>query len=266
MASPVNEGPGPDLTQGVTPADFAGKAMPRSHAGKKSALLMRLSDKVLAAGAKCTHPQGPLDQGLAMGEMLRCPLRHDCFSLRTGKAPGAPAVAPVPCWKVGHRGERILMRERIAAPGAPPAALQPDQPREIVIIGGGAAGFAQATVLATDRGILAAGDAARGPGGAAMRARHRVAAERRGRAGAEDMPGAGGPFRHVPFFRSAHCATAIRHVGRAEAWGAVAIGGGIAACDASARHCKEGRTLAAATIGRDIAVLERGQPLAGLAR
>lgn len=258
MASPVNEHPGPDLTQGVTLADFAGKAMLRGHTGKKAVLLRRMGDEMLAVGAKCTHPQNPLDQGLVMGETLRCPLHHACFSLRTGKAPWGPVVDPVPCWKIGHQRERIMC-ERLAAPAAQSAALQPGQPGGIVIIGDGAAGFAQAAgrttggILADAQpgtpqpGIFAAGNAERGPVGATM-------------------PGAGRPFQDMPFFQSAHCATTIRHCGHAGAPDEVAIDGGIAAYKASVRHREEGGTLAAATIDRDIAVLGRGQPLAGLAR
>lgn len=146
MATHATENAGPDLTQGVTPQDFNGRQMLRGHVGGKAVLLVRLGDDVVAVGAKCTHYQGPLDQGIVEGETVRCPLHHACFSLRTGEALGAPAFDPVPCWKVEHENGRIFVRERLK----PQAALQrvlPDAPQRIVIIGGGAAGFAAAEML-----------------------------------------------------------------------------------------------------------------------
>lgn len=162
MSISGNGAAGPDLTQGVTLADFAGRSMLRGHVGKKSVLLARLGDEILAVGAKCSHYHGWLDQGVVVGETVRCPLHHACFSLRTGEALAAPAFDPLPCWQVEHEGERILVRERLAEV-AEPAALPVADPREIVIVGGGAAGFACAEMLrrrgAQGRIILLSADA-----------------------------------------------------------------------------------------------------------
>lgn len=136
----------PDLALGVTLADFGSKPMLRGHVGKKAVLLARVRDEVLAVGARCTHYNGPLEKGLLVGDTVRCPWHHACFSLRSGEALGAPAFDPLPCWKVEREGERIVVRERVAS--APqPAALAGDQLQDIVIIGGGAAGFACAEML-----------------------------------------------------------------------------------------------------------------------
>jgi NADPH-dependent 2,4-dienoyl-CoA reductase/sulfur reductase-like enzyme/nitrite reductase/ring-hydroxylating ferredoxin subunit len=146
MASPANEDAGPDLTQGVTLADFGGNRMLRGHVGKKAVLLARVGDEILAVGAKCTHYSGPLEEGLLAGDTVRCPLHHACFSLRTGEALEAPAFDPLSCWQVERDGGRIVVREKIAATPRP-AAPKIDQPESIVIIGGGAAGFAAAEML-----------------------------------------------------------------------------------------------------------------------
>lgn len=151
MASSASEGRNPDLTQGVTLADFAGRDMLRGHVGKKSVLLVRLGDEVLAVGAKCTHCQGALDQGLVAGETVLCPLHHASFSLRTGEALGAPAFDPLPCWTVEREGGRdegrIVVREPLKAADAVPLAPIPHQPEDIVITGGGAPGFAAVKML-----------------------------------------------------------------------------------------------------------------------
>lgn len=146
MATTQKEDSGPDLTKGITLADFNGKSMLRGHVGKKSVLLARVGDDVLAVGAKCTHYSGPLDEGIVVRDTVRCPLHHACFSLRTGEALSAPAFDPLPCWLVERDGDRLVVREKVAA-APPPRTATDDQPQDIVIIGGGAAGFACAEML-----------------------------------------------------------------------------------------------------------------------
>lgn len=137
---------GPDLTRGITLADFGARALLRGHVGEKAVLLARVGDEVFAVGATCTHYSGPLDLGAVEGDTVRCPLHHACFSLRTGEALCAPAFDPILCWKVERHGERIFVREQ-ATPAARHAFALADPPERIVIVGGGAAGFAAAEML-----------------------------------------------------------------------------------------------------------------------
>ncbi|MCG3200728.1 MAG: 3-phenylpropionate/cinnamic acid dioxygenase ferredoxin--NAD(+) reductase component [Gammaproteobacteria bacterium] len=138
---------GPDLTRGVTLAEFGGRTMLRGHVGGEAVLLARVGGEMLAVGATCTHYSGPLDQGAIEGETVRCPLHHACFSLRTGEALGAPAFDPIACWKVEREGDRIFVRERVAPAPRPARAAASGEPGNIVIVGGGAAGFAAAEML-----------------------------------------------------------------------------------------------------------------------
>lgn len=146
MAAPVTKDAGPDLTKGVTLADFDGRPMMRGHVGKKPVLLARLGEEILAVDAKCTHYGGPLEKGLLVDDTVRCPLHHACFSLRTGEALGAPAFDPLSCWLVEREGDRVMVREK--APVSPQTRTATgDHPQSIVIIGGGAAGFSCAEML-----------------------------------------------------------------------------------------------------------------------
>src|SRR5580658_8939915 len=141
---------GPDLKAGVAGDALADGAMLLGHADGEAVLLARRGREIFAIGAACTHYSGPLAEGLMVGDTVRCPLHHACFSLRTGEALHAPAFNPVSCWRVEETGGRIFVREKrdgaarpISATPKPGAAA----PQRIVIIGGGGAGFAAAEML-----------------------------------------------------------------------------------------------------------------------
>ena len=91
----------------------------------------------------------PLAEGLLVGDTVRCPLHHACFSLRTGEAVRAPALNPIACWRVDREGDRVFVREKLA--GQPTPAQLPGEQRSslssVVIVGGGAAGLAAADML-----------------------------------------------------------------------------------------------------------------------
>lgn len=146
MASHAQQNPGPDLTQGVPLSAFGDGPLLKGHVGKEEVLLARVGDEVMAVGASCTHYGGPLAEGIVVDGTVRCPWHHACFSLRTGEALGAPAFDALSCWKVERNGDRIVVREK-AEPANKPAALPSGQPEDIVIVGGGAAGFACAEML-----------------------------------------------------------------------------------------------------------------------
>jgi NADPH-dependent 2,4-dienoyl-CoA reductase/sulfur reductase-like enzyme len=82
-----------------------------------------------------------------VGDSVRCPLHHACFSLRTGEALRAPAFDNVGTWRVERVGDRIRVTEKLPKP-AIPAVPSPDPGAgRFVIVGGGAAGFAAAERL-----------------------------------------------------------------------------------------------------------------------
>jgi len=139
---------GPDLAQGIAGSDLADGAGLVGHVGDEQVLLVRRGAAVLAVAAQCTHYHGPLVEGLMVDGTVRCPWHHACFDLRTGEALHAPAFDPLACWSVEQRDGRIFVREKrqqpTSYPRGRPAGTAPDR---IVIIGGGAAGFAAAEML-----------------------------------------------------------------------------------------------------------------------
>jgi NADPH-dependent 2,4-dienoyl-CoA reductase/sulfur reductase-like enzyme len=108
-------------------------------------------------------------------------------------------------------------------------------------------------------GIFAAGDIARWPdphSGQAIRVEHWVVAERQGQIAALNMLGVREKFDAVPFFWSQHYDIPINYVGHAENWDELAIEGDIAGKDCLLRFKTRGRTLAVASIFRDLASLQ----------
>ena len=63
-------------------------------------------------------------------------------------------------------------------------------------------------------------------------------------------------FTAVPFFWSQHYDMPINYVGHAEKWDELAIDGDIAGKDCLVRFKRDGRTLAVASIFRDVESLE----------
>src|SRR5487761_401946 len=141
QASPA----GPDLSQGVMPSEFSGDML-LGHVGDEDVLLGRSGSEIFAIDAHCSHYHGPLAEGLVDGESIRCPWHHACFDLRTGEATRAPALNSIAVWKVEHEGNRIFVRQKREQP-RPGDRGKVDPPAKIVIVGGGAAGFAAAEML-----------------------------------------------------------------------------------------------------------------------
>jgi apoptosis-inducing factor 3 len=136
---------GPDLTQGVALTDFAADTL-LGHVGDQDVLLVSSESEIFAIDAHCTHYHGPLAEGLVVGESIRCPWHHACFDLRTGEATRAPAFSPLAIWQVEREGGRIVVRRKREQP-KPRTRGPVDAPGKIVIVGGGAAGFAAAETL-----------------------------------------------------------------------------------------------------------------------
>src|SRR5262245_54622057 len=96
------------FSQGLTLDRLPGGAMLEGKVQGEAVVLARRGEEIFAVGAACTHYGGPLSQGLFVGKEVRGPLHHACFSLRTGEALHAPAIDPIPCWRVERVGDRVF--------------------------------------------------------------------------------------------------------------------------------------------------------------
>ena len=137
---------GPDLSKGITLSEFTGETL-LGHVGDDEVLLVRSGPEIFAIDAHCSHYHGPLAEGLVTGESIRCPWHHACFDLRTGEAVRAPALDPLAVWRLEQEGDRIFVRRKARAAEDRAVKGAAEAPGRIVIVGGGAAGFAAAEML-----------------------------------------------------------------------------------------------------------------------
>ena len=140
---------GPDFSTGIPAVDLMPGEPLLGHVGKDPVILVRHGQDVTALGAVCAHYHGPLEKGLVVGDSIRCPWHHACFSLKNGEVLGAPGLGPLPRWAVEVRDGRIMVGAKLpaltrSARTAPAGAAAPES---VVIVGGGAAGEAAATAL-----------------------------------------------------------------------------------------------------------------------
>lgn len=147
MTEPAKKFSGPDLTKGVALSKVADGAMLLGHAHGEPVLLVRRATELFAIGANCTHYGAPLADGLLVGDTVRCPWHHACFSLRTGEALRAPALDRVSCWHVEQRDGRAYVGEKLESPRRQSSPAQAGMPKSVVIVGGGAAGNAAAEMF-----------------------------------------------------------------------------------------------------------------------
>jgi NADPH-dependent 2,4-dienoyl-CoA reductase/sulfur reductase-like enzyme len=93
--------------------------------------------------------------------------------------------------------------------------------------------------------------------------KHWVVAERQGQTAARNMLGYRERFDAVPFFWSQHYDVTINYVGHAERWDRIHIDGTLEARDWAVTYKHGDRTLAVATVSRDLLSLQKEQLMEG---
>jgi NADPH-dependent 2,4-dienoyl-CoA reductase/sulfur reductase-like enzyme/nitrite reductase/ring-hydroxylating ferredoxin subunit len=140
---------GPDLQSGVPISDIPDGGMLAGHAAGEAVLLARHGSEWFAIGAVCSHYSGPLPEGLMIGDTVRCPWHHACFSLRSGQALRPPGLNDVSCWTVQQRDGKVYVTGKVTRPRQGDRATSTVRGglESVVIVGAGAAGESAAETL-----------------------------------------------------------------------------------------------------------------------
>ncbi|HEU4713025.1 MAG TPA: FAD-dependent oxidoreductase [Pyrinomonadaceae bacterium] len=119
--------------------------------GETRILLARVNDGFHAVSANCPHYGAPLAEGALCGTRLVCPWHHAVFNVVNGDLEEPPALDALVSYDVRVEGERVMVSlPEITQERRPVGMVKRDalaDPRQFVIIGAGAAGYAAAQTL-----------------------------------------------------------------------------------------------------------------------
>ena len=113
-------------------------------------LVSRFNGKLYAIGAYCSHFGFPLAKGMLFDDKVLCPLHAAGFSVVTGAAENAPGLDSLPKYDIVQEGKRfyVVVPEKIEQKRTLPMTKRdPNDKRNFVIVGGGAAGLNCAETL-----------------------------------------------------------------------------------------------------------------------
>jgi NADPH-dependent 2,4-dienoyl-CoA reductase/sulfur reductase-like enzyme/nitrite reductase/ring-hydroxylating ferredoxin subunit len=131
---------GPDLKKGISAGQVPDGGSLAGQVDGEAVLLARRGSEWFAIGATCSHYSGPLAEGIIVGETVRCPWHHACFSLRTGEPIRPPALNNLSCWRVEQRDGKVYVGEKLEPAKPKAGATRGHGPSSVLIIGAGAAG------------------------------------------------------------------------------------------------------------------------------
>lgn len=132
-------------------SDLKPGEMKEMAAGETRILLARVGDRFHAVTANCPHYGSSLAEGALCGTRIICPLHHAVFNVVNGDLEEPPALDALVSYEVRVEGERVMVRvPEEAGDRRSISMVKRDlvaDPRQFVIIGAGAAGYAAAQTL-----------------------------------------------------------------------------------------------------------------------
>jgi apoptosis-inducing factor 3 len=132
-------------------SDLRDGEMKEVSVGETRILLARVDDKFHAVSATCPHYGGPLAEGVLCRTRVVCPWHHAAFNIVDGDLEEPPALDSLVCYSLRIDSEKILVTvPDDVADRRIPEMVKHDplaDPRQFVIVGAGAAGYAAAQTL-----------------------------------------------------------------------------------------------------------------------
>src|SRR5579859_2123853 len=132
-----------DFEKGVELSKVPAEGLIKGCFRGQPVVLTQQRGKYYALSGKCTHMDGPLNEGIVVDGEVHCPWHHARFSVETGEAVAAPAFEALTRFETTVLGGRVFVvgrdpgceRTAVIAAGSPLAG-------RVVIVGSGAGGYA----------------------------------------------------------------------------------------------------------------------------
>jgi NADPH-dependent 2,4-dienoyl-CoA reductase/sulfur reductase-like enzyme/nitrite reductase/ring-hydroxylating ferredoxin subunit len=132
-------------------SDLQTGEMKEFNAGETRILLARVDDQFHAVSASCPHYGAPLAEGALCGTRIVCPWHHAVFNVTNGDLEEPPALDSLVHYGVRIEGERVIVNLPDETQDRRPVTMVKSDtladPRQFVIVGAGAAGYAAAQTL-----------------------------------------------------------------------------------------------------------------------
>ncbi|XP_065576723.1 apoptosis-inducing factor 3-like isoform X2 [Artemia franciscana] len=115
-------------------------------------VVVRTSGKLHAIGSKCPHYGGPLGKGSICDGKVRCPWHGASFSLETGDVEDYPSIDGIAKFPIEETSDHFIIKgnlKDLRTTGVVKPLSKEDKSSnlKVIIVGGGAAGFACADTL-----------------------------------------------------------------------------------------------------------------------
>jgi apoptosis-inducing factor 3 len=132
-------------------SDLRDGEMKEVSAGETRIVIAHAAGRFYAVSANCPHYGAPLAEGVLCGTRLVCPWHHAVFNVVNGDLEEPPALDALVHYDVRVEGEQIIVsmpeESHDRRPSPMVRADSASDPRQFVIIGAGAAGYAAAQTL-----------------------------------------------------------------------------------------------------------------------
>ncbi len=100
------------FTKVGTLEDFVEGKLKKVQVKGEDVVVTRISGKIYAMTASCTHRGGPLDEGELNGSVVTCPWHGGQFNITTAKVVSPPPMRDGVRFEVEVRGSDVLLKKQ----------------------------------------------------------------------------------------------------------------------------------------------------------
>jgi nitrite reductase/ring-hydroxylating ferredoxin subunit len=97
----------PDFVPIASTTDIPPGEMTIVDINGQEVVIANLGGEFVCFSNTCTHKQGPLGEGMLLGEVVECPFHGGQFNVRTGAVVQGPPTEPIATYPVEVTGDSI---------------------------------------------------------------------------------------------------------------------------------------------------------------